>query len=265
MKPLSLSFRAALLALCGVFALSAEAVEIKSFTKPAVAQKDGSFAMPAGIHCYSTEQFKIDTGKVYRFSIEVKGNDAFPAASKGYAGFLNYDKDGKRIEISMVYAVKGTMTSLAAACNKNDTVIKVKDGSRYKPGMRIAYGVADDLSDLPNKTVKNNIFIKKVTKQKDFWELTLNRPCNAAYPAGTKVRAHNSNWYQYTNFYGASVNKKEWKKYTLLISGQAPGNPSRKWTQGTASVKLIVFTSGKRGKGPAFFFRNVKLEDVTAK
>ena len=233
---------------------------VEKFEKAAVRQQDGSYCINSGKHAFSSDIIPVnDLTKETIVTMDLKA----PAdGAKGllyYVGIVNFDKNGRRIEISYVNPVKDSDTVLAAPCKKTDTVLKVKDASKFKVNTCIAYNTKKDLSDLPNFTASERSKIKSIVKKGDIWEVTLTKPCNVEYPANTPVRAHFGGWYQYIICGHTPPAAGQWKSYTIKIAGTQVGNPGTKWTVGTAGIKFIIFNNGKNNGKEGMFFRNLTI------
>lgn len=243
-----------------VFPLFAGKTLVQDFDNGATKLPDGSFAIKGGFHSFSKKIVPVnDLTKETIISVELKAAADADKSVLYYVGMTNHDTDGSRIFISYVYPEKGSDTVLAAPCKKTDTVLKVKDASKFKKGALIAYNTKKDLSDLPNKTVNERAVIKNIVKKGNIWEVTLANPCKVDHPANTPIRAHYHGWYQYLACGIRLTPGADWTRFTYKIAGSAPGNPSKKWTLGTKGVKFIIFNNGKRTGKNTLFFRNLTI------
>jgi Carbohydrate binding domain len=214
-----------------------------------------------GKHCFrqkgytvikSSEPIPVDPEKTYILSGWLKS--AGEEDSKVYFGFVALDKDKKTIATQFVNAQAKTETTLAADCKKEDTVVKITDGTNWKVDVHryIAFEVDDSgkYADLPNKNLSKRG--TTVVEQKgDLWEVTMAAPIGKAYPAGTKIRQHRSGaGYMYTACSGKSV-PQEWTRYTGKVSGvAASGYPANKWWPGTKYTKVLFLANyGMKKKG----------------
>ncbi len=227
--------------------------------------KDGSIAIKGmGVLFTHTEPFAVDTTAISTLSGEFKGMPGTGPKDRYYMAFLNFDKDMQRIEACEVDAEKGSETLLAADVNAKDISIRVKDGSKFKKGMFVAFNAKSDFSDLPNRTVNRNAPIVSVKKLSDGSSLlTFKRAIAYTAKKGTPLRAHHGGWYQYSGPCGEKL-PREWKKFSIDIKGTAPGNHKKIWRPGTAFAKIIIFGAGS-AKTPFLAFRNVKFESKGGK
>ena len=88
-------------------------------------QMDGSLKTKFATWLIGKELIPATGEKAYRITCEVKGEGNIRV------GVVAFDKDKKGISIVSIMAVKGTETELTAPLAKGDTVIKVKDTSKW--------------------------------------------------------------------------------------------------------------------------------------
>ncbi len=189
----------------------------------------------------------VDSVKSYALSGWFKNTGATPIKNV-YLSLIPFDAGKKQI---FVHSVKifprggGSETVLVEPCQKEDTVIRIKDGSKWKadPFRCIAFNVdtTGDLSDLPNRDT-SNFGIKSVEEKEGHWVVTLARACGKSYPAGTAVRLHQqgSN-YIYPKIFALSQ-ADGWKKIDGKISGMsASGDSGDKFWAKTAFVQVCIF------------------------
>ncbi|MBO4304537.1 MAG: hypothetical protein J6A21_08125 [Lentisphaeria bacterium] len=244
----------------GTLSLFGEKIAVEQFGPAAVKQPDNSYLISSGNYVFSSQLIPVkDLVKETVVTIDLKAPADLAKGVEYYVGILNFDKEGKRIQISYVNPVKGSDTVLAAPCAKTDTVLKVQDGSLFKKGTCIAYETKKDLSDLPNYTATEKAVVRSAEKRGAHWEITLSKPCGVEYPAKTPVRAHFGGWYQYLLCAVKASTLGDWKSYTFKISGTKEGNPCRQWTLGTAGIKFIIFNNGKEKGKDGMFFRNLTV------
>ena len=197
----------------------------------------------------SKKKFKIDPDKYYVVSVWVKAVGEKP--SFAYLGIKPLDDKGRYISSQHVSAHPGTITELAAPCKAGDTVIKIKDGSKWKAHKHYvaAFNVEADKSDLPNRNVSDGI--KSVEKKDDYYEVTLLKPLKKAYPAGTKVREHRMGGYVYPKY---GTVPTEWTKWQ---GRKYKGSDLRKGTD----AQLILLCNYRR-KGQDMLFDDLIIEEV---
>jgi len=182
------------------------------------------------------EAIPVDVSKTYRISAWYKSDD--DKKINAFLGFQPLDANKKPIEFCHVNVVPDTETELAEACAGKDTVIRIKDGSKWKVFHlnKVAFDVdtTGKLYDLPNSNISNGAPIK--IEQKDaFWEVTLSTPCGMDYPAGTKVRMHcGGDTYKYM-VNKRQFNSPDWQEFSATVDD---------FYKGTKFIKIVVLALG---------------------
>ena len=132
---------------------------------------------------------EIDPAKKYTFKFTAVGNAE--KATRLFAGFAMLDAQGRSTEAQHWQGYQDTLTEVAAPAKKGDTVLKVKNGAKWRKGnyFTIACNAKADLSDIPNG---NNIAenITDVKKVGDVWEITVKKPLRSdvSYPSACQRR-----------------------------------------------------------------------------
>ncbi|MEI8309650.1 MAG: hypothetical protein WCH98_02720 [Verrucomicrobiota bacterium] len=220
------------------------------------------------VELQSEKSLKIDPQKTYRLSGSFH-QTAESAATTLYFGVAPLDEEGKAINSNQVNVVEGTETELAANCQPADTVVTIKNGTKWEISPEgatyecIAFDVDDSgkFTDLPNSNL-SKLGIVEVTKAGDGFEVTLAKPCGVTYPAGTKVRKHlaSSN-----GIYAAASGKKLSQEWTELSGNIEPGplfgNPKDKWWKGTKRAKIVIIVRGASDAIPQFEFKDIRLDE----
>ena len=224
-----------------------------------LAQVDISQGNPhSGKNCFknkiagvvSQEVIPVDVSKTYKISAWYKSAD--DKKMNVFLGFQPLDANQRPIEFCHVNAVPDTETELTEACTCKDTVIKIKDGNKWKVFHlnRVAFDVdtTGKLNDLPNSNISNGAPIK--IEQKDaFWEVTLATPCGMDYPAGTKVRIHcGGDTYKYM-VNTQRFNNPEWQEFSAKIND---------FYKGTKFIRVVILALGKGN----IYFDDVQFEEV---
>jgi hypothetical protein len=217
----------------------------------------------------SKEIIEIVPGKKY----VIKGKFRSPSNKPKpfYLGFILLDVNKKVISPAMVAALPKTETTLVEACKKTDTVLKLKDASKWKkhPAAGVAFKAdpTGKCADLPNSNLSSmgGRGITSVKKVGDIWEVTLKKPVGKAFPAGTVVREH----LLYGGYmYCAASSKrpaKQMKEYkSKVISEMAEsGAISTKWWPGTKYAKVIIITNYGDKKGESVTeFDDIVVEEL---
>jgi len=192
--------------------------------------------------CSSQELIAVNAKKHYILSGWFKNKSSVP--SKLLLGAIPFDKNQKQIFPQEINIVPKTETVLTAECNAEDSIIKVKDASKWKVNKYafVAFETQKDYTDLPNRNL-SMAGIVKIEKKDDYWEIHLKSFCGRNFPAGTKIREHragntclfpviktikaNSNWTQFSSRINYMIN-----------NGSACYTAN--WWHGTAFIKIIV-------------------------
>jgi len=183
-----------------------------------------------------------------------------------YFGYAPLDKKKQGIGSYHVLCAAGTETTLAEPCKKEDTVIKVTTGSKWKTGIHYCVAFeADDsgqFTDLPNRKV-TGLGVTRVENQGDCWAVHLKRKCGRSCPAGTKVREQQAS---NTFLYNAASRKPagmEWTQFTGRIKGVAKtGIPVNQWWPGTKYAQILILANFNQGKEFELMVDDVTLTAV---
>ena len=209
---------------------------------------------------YSKRKLDIDTKKRYRLSGEFKAGAG--SRNGDYFRFGVYPAtNNSQIQAVHINIVPGTDTELAADCNAADTVIKLKDASKWKSGPLCVAAFDTDpsgrLSDLPNFNVSKT-GAKSLVNKNGVWELTLKHPCGKNFPAGTTVREHRAGWSVIYAGTPRQLLTPEWAKIEVIIEpGEVPSASIRNWWKGTAKAGLVVESAGNNH--PSRFSRRISF------
>ena len=213
----------------------------------------------SGTHCFSRtgvahikskQIVPVDFNKTYTLSGWMKS--VGQGQSTVYLGLIALDKNKHEIAPCHVYCIPATETTLAQACKKEDKVVRIADGGKWKGGlaMCIAFAVDDSgqFGDLPNRNV-SSIGITKIEKEGDCWAVHLAKECGRAYPAGTKIREHSSGG---TYIYCAASCKPvpmEWTQFKGTVKGMSKSAaPANQWWPGTKYAKVFIYANYRQGK-----------------
>ena len=205
----------------------------------------------------SKDSIKIEPGKSYKISGSFKlAPDSKP--SQFYMGVMPLNDKGRQIAATQVNAIAGTETELAADCNPEDTVIKIKNGEKWKDGKfyLIAFNADDSgkKADLPNAEL-SSMGVAKVEKNGDVFDVTLNAKCGKKYAAGTKVRQHQSGA---TYIYLGAINKDvpaDWTEFSKVFKKESC------WP-GTCGVKVVILANYGGKPDQMMLMKDIKIEEV---
>ena len=211
------------------------------------------------INVTSAKMIDIDINKKYLVSCEYRVTPGGTSKSRLYIAPVSYDKDGKIISAVGQNCYPGTFTALAAAAKKGDTVIKVKNAAKWVVQWGfVAFNAKADFSDLPNYEL---VPFSAVKKNGDVWEITLKKPLDKAYPAGTAVREQRAGAsYRYLSY--GIPEKTEWVKVSRIVTGtkgETQKDSISSWRIGTAKAGLIIFVDGTPTD---IELRNLRIEEV---
>ena len=200
----------------------------------------------------------VDPAKKYRIAFEDRLAPGSKPVPNFYLGPVGFDAKGAKVVCSTQNVAAGSDTTLAGAAKAGDTVIKIKNGSKWAVKWSFAaFDTKPDLSDLPNTDL---VSIKAVEKTDGVWSVTLARPLKKDYAAGTNVRNQRAGaTYRYVVY--AKV-PAEWTKVDAVIQGVArEGAPgyARKWRLGTTQTGLAFFTLADGGDVE---IRNLVMEEM---
>ncbi len=219
-------------------------------------------AGPAFVLC--DDFIAVDPDKTYLLSGWFKSATAEP--SHLYFGYAPYDADKKPIFCENVSATPGTETTLAGACKKEDDILKIADGSKWRatPFAVVAFSVdnSGQYKDLPNRNLSTR-GILSVDKKGEFWEIKLAKPCGKEYPAGTLIRQHVAGPGYIYNAATNAVVPQEWKQYSGRIKGIAlSGAPTAQWWPGAKFARVIVMPNYGQAKDVSLLADDISMTTV---
>ncbi|OQA85653.1 MAG: hypothetical protein BWY31_01802 [Lentisphaerae bacterium ADurb.Bin242] len=217
---------------------------------------------------FYTKLVPVDTGKRYRLSGEFRLAPDSDELSIVFA-VLPHTADGVRIYGPNICFVPGSESVLVSDAPKGGTVFKVKEVAKWDRATAASIGrVAFDTDpsgkqgDLPNFNLSP--FLSSVA---DDGTVTLKKPLEKSYPAGTPVRLHLDRKF-FGIFTGFEKLGDRWKTLSVTVS---PGTRLRPlnapalydWWPGTAKAAILLypFVPGEMPKGSGILFRNIKLEE----
>ena len=261
---------AGLLAAACVCSLAAEEIisiaEPSDFTKPKqIIQGDGVLSVKGRwFQLFSEKKLTPDPAKKYKISGEfrISGGEG---GGDLYLGFAPYDADGKPIRPVSVNVTPKSDTVVARTAAANDTVIYVKDASKWDmktPHGFIAFNTKPDYSDLPNNDL---IAVPQggVEQEGDLWKVTLKTPLAKEIAEGTNVRQHKSGAAYIYSAHKPNAPQGEWITLsgTTACKASAFGNSRFNLWHGTASVRVFVsLMHGK--KDNVVEMKNIKVEEI---
>ena len=131
---------------------------------------------------------QIEDDAKYRFSAKFKPGNGKRCIV--HLGVHPFDVSGRSIPAIWVSPVANSMTEVVQDAKKGDKSIVVRSAARWskRAGAVVAFSVAEDLSDLPNRIVSGAI--TDIRQVSDGYVVEFKTPLNFDVPAGTAVRQH---------------------------------------------------------------------------
>lgn len=211
-------------------------------------------------------RIKIDKNATYRFSGEIRKAKGTPS-SPYFIYLATYAKNRQPIHPAHMCFYKGTDTVLTADVPRGATVIRVKDGSKWKVGdwNFVAFNTHPSFKDIPNYDMSNN-GIKAVKKDGNDWQITLLKPLKRAYKKGINIREHVSGGWHHIA--GRSNTTDRWVKFEVTLKGHSipPKMDPRQFWQGSDTFAPMMFINNNRGSKDKEKFktqlRNLKVEII---
>ena len=150
-----------------------------------------------GFILVAKDMIPVDDKHTYNFS----GTIVVPEgkiAGGSYAGYYLYDANKRYIMQIQASSIPNSTTELTEAVKKGSTVLKVKNCKAWLPGrpyFYVGFNVKDGELSMDNSAGG----LKSVKAEGGNLVVTLARPINKDYPAGTKVRLQRSGSYFYSS------------------------------------------------------------------
>ena len=242
-------------------------VDPADFVTPKRVTLDGDSIIVKGSNftLNSAKTLTLDPAKKYKISGEFRLKEGTESGDL-YIGFTPFDAEGRQIRAVAVNAQTKSSTVVVKAAAEGDTVIFVKDASKWNmktPHGYIAFNAKPDYSDLPNNDVAA-VALDGIKQNGDVWEITLKAPLAKAVAEGTAVRQHIAGA---THIYAAYQKKNgvtgEWTVLSGVIDGKVSefGSYKKELWHGTASVRLLIcLLNGKRDT--VVEMKNLVVEEV---
>ncbi len=231
---------------------------------------------PAGAKCFSVtgsklvnsnEFIPVDAKREYQFTGWLKSGDN--KENQVYAGLLLFDENKRQISGASVTPLAESETVLATEAKKGETVVKVKDASKWEPllprkQLTIAFDAdcSGEYKDLPNFKCYS---VTQMEKKDGFWALTLEAPLGTDFGLETKVRAHYTCGH-YMYVFAMKKNLADWTKYSDAIKPVVKtGSPGNTFWPGTKYVQVLILANWGQKDGETLLFSNISLEKVEPK
>ena len=186
-------------------AVSYAADQVIDLSKPEVwAQKAvqagpaaGTLSVKTNLIINTKAMFPVDDKHTYDFNGVVGAVQKGKIAGNSHIGFFLYDKDKKFIGQINVDTLPGSKTVLVEPIKKGATTFKIK-AANWKPAGHHYLGFNVKDSELCRDVAFSSV--KKVDKDGANMIITVNRPINKDYAAGTAIAIQKSGSYYYSSF-----------------------------------------------------------------
>ena len=189
--------------------------------------------------CYLTCRFDYRKGKLLRIEGKIDSNDTY------FIKLYFIDSKGKLIYMDQFNVAEGTHTELTEGADAKDTVLKVRDASKWKKGNSIAVGKGNELPNQHTYMARKGIL--SIAQKNGCWEVTLKQPWGKQSPGGTPLRQMVfGDGKLLLNQYRLPV-KPQMLSYTLQDEF-TDKNEANKWWRGAASVSMQIIMAGKSGE-----------------
>ncbi|MBT3380565.1 MAG: hypothetical protein HN742_10435 [Lentisphaerae bacterium] len=235
--------------------ITAASPDAKVLGLPIVETEDGErvFETKDTPAVFTRRRHPVDPAKYYALVVTARTRSGEP--SRCLLGLVA--EDGKKRIIPSDagdFTVPGSLTELAADAAKGDTVIKVRDASRWQASKSstVAFNARADLGDIPNFNLVRGVAGIAATGAGH--AVTLNAPLAAAYPTGSGVRQHVSQGGTYPYVWIGAV-PSEW---TALEGRLVRGDNIRR---GIERLRVVVLPNrGGKGKEAVTQIRSIALK-----
>ena len=235
--------------------ITADSPDTKVLGMPIVEADDGErvFEVRGTPAVFTRYGHPVDPAKYYALVVSARTLGDTPA--RCLLGLV--PEDGKKRIIPSDagdHTVPGSFTELIAAAVKGDTVIRVRDASRWEvsKSCAVAFNARADLGDIPNFNLVRGVAGIATTDAGH--TVTLNAPLTAAYPAGSGVRQHLSQGGTYPYVWIGAV-PSEW---TTITGRLVRGDRIRR---GIERLRVIILPNrGGKDKDTVTQIRSIVLK-----
>ena len=216
----------------------------------------------------------IDSNKKYELGVEMKSSNT---TATYYAGFREYDFNKTYIEAPDVMYLDNTLTELAKDLNNGDTVVYLKDLSKwstststrgYQRGL-IFWGYKDgtgyEYGPLTYSKNKYNSLWEDANVDKTNNTITLNKAWSkGTFKAGTQVsQSNDGNSFNYSIFVNKTVGT-DWNTYKSgAISGRGQNNTNfTKFRYGTRFIRMSFIINYNNTADTTTNIKNIYFREV---
>ena len=235
--------------------ITADGPDAKTLGMPIVETEDDErvFEIKGTPAVFTRRGHPVDPAKYYALVVTARTRSGEP--SRCLLGLV--PEDGKKRIIpgdAGDCTVPGSLTELTVDAAKGETVIKVRDASRWQVSRSsaVAFNARADLGDIPNFNLVRGVAGIAATGAGH--TVTLNAPLTAAYPAGSGVRQHLAQDGTYPYVWIGAV-PSEW---TALEGRLVRGDRIRR---GIKRLRVIILPNrGGKGKEAVTQIRSIALK-----
>lgn len=235
--------------------------------KPAkqLVKADDALSVKGQSFClFSVKTLTLDPTKKYTLSLDYRQKEG-DGSGVLYVGFVPFNAEGKQIRAVSVNAVKNTEAVVAKAAKSGDTVVYLKDASKWDlktPYGYIVFDAKEDYADLPNFSY---IAVPggNIKQDGDVWEITLKEPLKKDIAEGTVVRQQKAGSAYIYSIIRTKFTHTDWLSGSGKIDGSVSkfGTGNKQLWPGTASVRILVMMQGGK-RDSVFEFKNIRLEEA---
>ena len=213
-----------------------------------------------GSRVTASRMFEVDPGQAYLLEGEFRASGPTVLSF----GLEFFDADKKMLHAFMFSGVPGTETELAAPAKKGDTVLKVRDGSRWRHRQLDHYNLAVPRIDPVEYGISRGelaLAIRKIvtnSHRRDA-EIELHKGVPCDLPAGTVVSRH-CGMPPFNAVWRRPIPGGRWLRFRRLIrAGEGFSRECENFWPGTRYARFFVMAS----KGAEVRFRNLKCVPVS--
>ena len=255
-------FAAAILTMSSVLLPAAEVINLtdKNLWIPVknVEFSEGKMVNNGKTMFRSKNVIAIDPAKKYTFKMTMAAAGAEKSSLVLY-GMMAAEAKGGAIASRYIQSIPGTFTQVAADAKAGDTVLKIKNGSKWSKSPSygfVACNAKEDNSDIPNRNIVS-IQIADIKHEGDIWVLTLKKPLTKALAANTNIRQHADGGYFY---FGNRTLGKTQVTSTATVTGKTAHGlyaPSKGFHPAMTHAYIVILSDWYNAKN------KIEIKDAT--
>lgn len=211
----------------------------------------------------SKPKLSIDPTKKYRVSGEFR--QTVGKLGTFHFGVSCYSADKQFImpQNCIYYGISFTTLKSDAKAGSNTLEVVPNSDWIVRKDLRVAFNAQKDFSDLPNFDLSKGYPEKKAFNvENGSLVVTLSKPLEKDYPAGSFVRLHCGGG---ENIYCAGEKLKlsrEWQTFTGEVSGYSYGHTNKQFRYNTKFAAIVFRLGCEERVTSRVQFRNLKLEEI---